>query len=190
MPADTHASLAYPAGDDAILGLLQGLLRRTHLSTPSDIPAVIADQARCIGARDVALYLIDYDLSMLVPLPGGAAGSGAPLSVPGTVAGRAFASTTILRAQGEAPGQSRVWLPLLDGTERLGVMGMSFDEQALSDRIVAACERYAHLVAVLAALLGTRLFEPDIARSKRGEPPTGARARIESWFWDKLAVYL
>jgi hypothetical protein len=65
VPADAHADpLAYPAGDDAILALLHGLLRRTHLSTPSDIPAVIADEARCIGARDVALYLVDYDLSI------------------------------------------------------------------------------------------------------------------------------
>jgi serine/threonine protein phosphatase PrpC len=150
VPADAHADpLAYPAGDDAILALLHGLLRRTHLSTPSDIPKVIADEARCIGARDVALYLVDYDLSMLMPVPGGAAGVGEPLSVAGTVAGRAFASTTILRVPGEAPGQQRLWLPLLDGTERVGVMGMSFDEEALSDRIVAACERYAHLVAIL-----------------------------------------
>jgi hypothetical protein len=150
VPADADADPpAYPAGDDAILALFHGLLRRTHLSTPSDTPAVIADQARCIGARDVALYLIDYDLSMLMPVPGGAAGTPAPLSVHGTVAGRAFAGTSILRAQGEVPGQQRLWLPLLDGTERLGVMGMTFDEEALADRIVAACERYAHLVALL-----------------------------------------
>jgi hypothetical protein len=65
VPADAHADpLAYPAGDDAILALLHGLLRRTHLSTPSDVPAVIADEARCVGARDVALYLVDYDLSI------------------------------------------------------------------------------------------------------------------------------
>jgi hypothetical protein len=113
------------------------------------VPAVIADEAQCIGARDVALYLVDYDLSMLMPVSGGAAGVGEPLSVAGTVAGRAFATTTILRVQGETPGQQRLWLPLLDGTERLGVMGMSFDEEALSDRIVAACERHAHLVAIL-----------------------------------------
>jgi hypothetical protein len=131
VPADAHADpLAYPAGEDAILALLDGLLRRTHLSTPSDVPAVIADEARCIGARDVVLYVVDYDLSMLMPLSGGAAGVGEPLSVGGTVAGRAFASNTILRVQGEAPGQQRLWLPLLDGTERVGVMGMSFDEEA------------------------------------------------------------
>jgi serine phosphatase RsbU (regulator of sigma subunit) len=168
VPADAHADpLAYPAGDDAILALLHGLLRRTHLSTPSDIPAVIADEARCIGARDVALYLVDYDLSMLMPVPGGAAGVGEPLSVAGTVAGRAFASTTILRVPGEAPGQQRLWLPLLDGTERVGVMGMSFDEQALSDRIVAACERYAHLVAILVVTKAAYGDALEVARRRQ-----------------------
>ena len=150
MPVDANVDpLACPAGDDAILALLDGLLRRTHLSTPSDVPAVIAEEARCIGARDVALYLVDYELSMLMPVSDGAADVGEPLSIAGTVAGRAFASTTILRVPGDAPGQQHLWLPLLDGTERVGVMGMSFDERALSDRIVAACERYAHLVAIL-----------------------------------------
>jgi cardiolipin synthase len=41
-----------------------------------------------------------------------------------------------------------------------------------------------------AALVTERLFEPDIARSRRGEPPSGARERVESWFWDKLTYYL
>jgi len=41
-----------------------------------------------------------------------------------------------------------------------------------------------------AALFEERLFEPDIARSKRGEPPSGARARLESRLCDKLAFFL
>ena len=41
-----------------------------------------------------------------------------------------------------------------------------------------------------AALLNERLFEPDIARSKRGEPPSGTRERLESWLCDKLTYYL
>jgi cardiolipin synthase A/B len=35
-----------------------------------------------------------------------------------------------------------------------------------------------------------RLFEPDIARSKRGEPRTGTRERLGSWIWDKLAYFV
>jgi cardiolipin synthase len=41
-----------------------------------------------------------------------------------------------------------------------------------------------------AALLEERLFEPDIARSKRGEPPAGRRERLESRVWDKLTFLL
>jgi cardiolipin synthase A/B len=44
--------------------------------------------------------------------------------------------------------------------------------------------------AETAALVEERLFEPDIARSKRGEPPSGARERLESWLWDKLSWFL
>ena len=42
----------------------------------------------------------------------------------------------------------------------------------------------------LAALLAERLFEPDIARSRRGEAPSGTRERLESRLWDKLAFFL
>jgi cardiolipin synthase A/B len=44
--------------------------------------------------------------------------------------------------------------------------------------------------AETAALMRERLFEPDIARSKRGQPPSGTRARLESWLWDKLTYLL
>jgi cardiolipin synthase len=41
-----------------------------------------------------------------------------------------------------------------------------------------------------ATLMRERLFEPDIARSRRGVPPSGSRERFESWFWDKLGSFL
>ena len=41
-----------------------------------------------------------------------------------------------------------------------------------------------------AALFEERLFEPDIARSRRGEPPSGVGEGIESWLWDKLTYFL
>jgi hypothetical protein len=142
MPAEAQT-------DERVLELLHELLRRSHMSTPSDLAVVVADQARSIGARDVVIYLIDYEQGVLVPVPGGAAGHGTPLSVAGTLAGRAYSSTSILRSKGDVPGLERLFLPLLDGTERVGVIGMSFEEGGLSERIVAACERYAHLVAIL-----------------------------------------
>ena len=41
-----------------------------------------------------------------------------------------------------------------------------------------------------ASLFEERLFGPDIARSKRGDPPSGTRERFQSWFWDKLTFFL
>jgi cardiolipin synthase len=41
-----------------------------------------------------------------------------------------------------------------------------------------------------ASLMEARLFEPDIARSKSGEPPTGRRDRLEGWLWDRLTYFL
>jgi cardiolipin synthase len=41
-----------------------------------------------------------------------------------------------------------------------------------------------------AALLEERLFEPDIARSKRGEPLTDTRERLEGWLWARLSRFL
>jgi hypothetical protein len=137
--------------DTSVADMLNELLRRTYLSAPSELPAVIADQARRIGARDVVLYLIDYEQRTLVPLTGRRRADVAPLSVAGTIAGRAFSTRSILRSSLEEGNGQRLWLPLLDGTERLGVIGMAFDDGAIPDRTVVVCERYAHLTAMLIA---------------------------------------
>ena len=44
--------------------------------------------------------------------------------------------------------------------------------------------------AEAAALIEERLFEPDVARSSAGEPPSGSHERFEGWFWNKLARLL
>jgi phosphatidylserine/phosphatidylglycerophosphate/cardiolipin synthase-like enzyme len=41
-----------------------------------------------------------------------------------------------------------------------------------------------------AALFEERLFEPDIARSQRGQPPSGTSEHLENWLWDKLTYFL
>ena len=42
----------------------------------------------------------------------------------------------------------------------------------------------------LATLFEERLFGPDIARSKPGEPASGARQRFQSWLWGELEFFL
>jgi hypothetical protein len=147
----SEAATSSAPGDAAVANMMNELLRRTHLGGPSDLAAVIADPARRIGGHDVVLYLIDYEQRTLVPVPGPQHGNLGSLSVAGTIAGRAFITTSTLRSTAENGRGERLWLPLVDGTERLGVIEMSFDEGVISERTVAVCERYAHLVAMLVA---------------------------------------
>jgi hypothetical protein len=148
--AGTSAPSAGPS-NAAVADMFNELLRRTHLGGPSEMAAAIAEPARRIGARSVVLYLIDYEQRLLVPVVGPQDQDAAPLSVAGTVAGRAFSTTSILRSSLEEARGQRLWLPLLDGTERLGVIGMSFEGETVSESTVLVCERYAHLAAMLIA---------------------------------------
>jgi hypothetical protein len=154
---------------DAVAALLSELLRRTHLSAPSDLAAVIADQARSIGARELTLYLVNYELNALVPIPVEGHRDEA-LSITGTVAGRAFRATTILQAQHEQSGKTRLWIPLIDGTERLGVMSATFVTEAASDALLAVCERYAHLAAMLIVTKGA--YGDTFEKTRRRLPMT------------------
>jgi phosphatidylserine/phosphatidylglycerophosphate/cardiolipin synthase-like enzyme len=44
--------------------------------------------------------------------------------------------------------------------------------------------------AEIVELFEDRLFFPDVARSRPGEPPSGFAGRAESWACDKLRFYL
>jgi serine/threonine protein phosphatase PrpC len=154
-----------PATTEAAqLELLNELLRRTHLSAPSDMDEVVADQAASIGASEVVVYLIDYEQSTLMPL---GRADAEPLSVAGTLAGRAFRTNAIVRTGREAGLGERLWVPLLDGTERLGVLGMSFTDGTLADDGLTICERYAHLVALLLVTKGAYGDVIELTRRRR-----------------------
>jgi serine phosphatase RsbU (regulator of sigma subunit) len=155
-----------PMSDEAISELILGLLRRTHLSTAAELAEIVADQAVSIGAREVVLYLVDLEQRTLMPLPSPATAGAQPQSVGGTVAGRAFATTSVLTTPSENGDRQRVWLPLLDGTERVGVIAMAFDGVQVAQRTIEVCERYAHLVAMLVATKGMYSDVFEVARRR------------------------
>lgn len=151
--------------------LLEEVLRRTHLSAPSDVAHVVTEQAETsMGARDGAVYLVDYEQQLLVPLPGNVDPARDPLPVAGTVAGDAFSTTSIIDTAAEREGERRLWLPLLDGTERLGVIGLSFAEGEVTERLVEACERYAHAVAML--IVAKQQYGDAFEFARRRQPMT------------------
>lgn len=80
---------------DAQVGVMvQEVLRRSRLSAPEDLGRMVAEEGRRIGLDSLVVYLVDYEQRTLVPVPSPDAGERKPLSISGTLAGRAFATAT------------------------------------------------------------------------------------------------
>lgn len=123
--------------------LLGHLLDASHDLAPDELVAAVTRAAQTLDAEDVAVYLVDYEQTVLVPLPGTA--DRTPLVIDTTLAGRAF--TAIVVQEADAESGRRLWLPLLDGAERLGILGLTLP--SVDDALRAQCSWLATLVAEL-----------------------------------------
>lgn len=117
-----------PRGDQftALIELLEG----TELAPPERLPAVLDAAARVLGLR-ITIYLVDYDQRALHPFASprtyrDSTDIATQLDVDATLPGRAFRQVRILPS--ESPGHPRLWVPLLDGVERLGVLDVWVDD--------------------------------------------------------------
>jgi hypothetical protein len=125
------------------LELLGHLLDASHDLTPDELVATVARAAQVLDAEDVAIYLVDYEQTLLVSLPNGT--NRKPLEIDTTLAGRAFAAIAVQEA--DTGSGARLWLPLLDGAERLGVLGLTLPSVDDAQRV--RCNWLATLVAEL-----------------------------------------
>jgi serine phosphatase RsbU (regulator of sigma subunit) len=139
---DRDLASAYAAALDAVL-------RRAHLMPPDALDDLTELGARHLGASTAVLWLVDYDQGSLSRLGGPTGVMTERLSVDGSLAGRCFRTVQLLETDGE--GGQRLWVPLLDGLERLGVLEVVLDEDAppLSDELRSALAQLAHLLAEL-----------------------------------------
>src|SRR3954471_21860659 len=106
-------------GAPPVVDPLRSLLRASHLLAPDDLASMAAAHVRSLGAREVVIYLADYEQVTLLPLPGAGVPERQGLPIEGTMAGLAFRRVEVLGSAGEHG--YRLWVPLLDGVERLGV---------------------------------------------------------------------
>ncbi|SEG24883.1 Stage II sporulation protein E (SpoIIE) [Thermomonospora echinospora] len=134
-----------PAGfGERLLGVL---LDRARELPPQLIAPVIAEEIGRIGGRDVSVLLQDYDQLMLTPLPGGKLVAGEPERIDDSPAGRAFLRAVPVE-QPLADGV-RMFLPLLDGSDQVGVLALTLDSADDDDR---------RLLRRLASLVGNMLL--------------------------------
>ena len=111
--------------------MLHALLRASHLSAFEELPGLLARHAGEAGLHRARLYVADIQELVLREVTGGGADAGAggqELRVDGTLAGRVFRSAQ--PHSGSAGGGVQHWLPVLDGTERLGALRLETEHEA------------------------------------------------------------
>jgi hypothetical protein len=137
--------------------ILAHLLARSHLLEPGMVADAIAEAARPLGVQAVRIYLSDLQQRSLRLLPGGDGQPSDSLSINTTVAGRAYRS---IRLQ-ESPGGwdevgRRLWIPLVDGTERLGVL-----ELEVADASPAKLAGYVALASLAGLMIVSKASYSD-----------------------------
>jgi sigma-B regulation protein RsbU (phosphoserine phosphatase) len=106
------------------LALVRTFLDRVHLATAGQIPEATLEAARTLGWTTV-LYLADYEQRLLVPAPVAGVPARGPQGIDTTLAGRAFRTVEPVASPG---GEPVVWLPVVDGAHRLGVLEVRVPE--------------------------------------------------------------
>ncbi|MEU6415420.1 SpoIIE family protein phosphatase [Microbispora sp. NPDC046933] len=147
---------------------LTSMLEDSHLAAFEDIPSVIGRHKREAGFEEIAVYLADLQQSVLRRLcgPGEEESQPTELKIDSTLAGRALQEVRMLRGGSDGDDPGRWWVPLLDGTERIGVLCLapSFEDDGLRDRM-------RHLASMIAMLVvSKRSFSDCHARLVRSRP--------------------
>ncbi|MEU9554373.1 PP2C family protein-serine/threonine phosphatase [Streptomyces fumanus] len=156
--------------------MLAGLLADSHLMPLELLPTRTTEHARAAGFSQVLIYLGDLQRRALRLLTGEGldAGQGPcahELSMEGTLAGRAYQLGHVVRGAPVEPADGgrtawQWWVPLLNGAERLGVLGVT---TALDDeRAAADMSRLASLVALI--VHSKRSSSDAFARLTRSKP--------------------
>nr|WP_191910225.1 PP2C family protein-serine/threonine phosphatase [Microbispora cellulosiformans] len=153
-----------PTQKHDLLGALANMLEESHLTAFEGIPALIDAHKHLAGFAGISVYLCDLQQNVLRRLRGPGEEEPQPeeLKIDTTLAGRALQEVRTLRS--ENPVQW--WVPMLDGTERLGVLHMKPDAE--DDDLGARMRHMASLIALI--VVSKRSFSDDHARLVRSRP--------------------
>ncbi|MGY1804420.1 PP2C family protein-serine/threonine phosphatase [Blastococcus sp. SYSU D00922] len=155
--------------------VLGSLLDRAHLIPPRLVGPLVAQELNGLGCRDVAVHLQDYDQRTLQPLRGPGLHAEV-LTIDGTDTGRAFATEEPVET--DVDGGVRLHLPMLDGSDRVGVLSFTLPEVNEHDRRLA--QRLAGLVADLVV---TKSEYTDTFAQTRTTRPMSLAAELQ---WQTL----
>jgi phosphoserine phosphatase RsbU/P len=147
--------------DDALAGLSL-LLDPARCDGPHRLGAAVMAAAPQLDAAEIVVYLVDYAQTTLSPLAGPGVPHREPLSIDGTLAGRAYTVTRAYETPTETP--RRIWLPMVDGAHRLGVV-------EVVPKNGGNPAAYAAMVGLLGQLVSTRRWYGDAVEHTRRRLP-------------------
>ncbi|MFF7632927.1 PP2C family protein-serine/threonine phosphatase [Kitasatospora sp. NPDC008050] len=152
--------------------LLGWLLDQAHELPPEHIGPLVAAAVRAVGGREVSILLQDYGQHMLVPLTGSGLATGDPVPIDGSRAGAVFVGAA--PAEHPQADGTRVFLPLLDGSDELGVLAVTLDTVDDDDRRLLR-----RLAALVADMLATKNGYTDRFFQARRREPMSVAAEIQ-----------
>ena len=150
---------------------LADMVQASHLLVPDDVPVLLVEHAKGVGAEDAALYLVDYEQRVLVPVPNPDGPDRDEVTIDATLAGRAYRTLDIQTAARDEGGV-RVWAPVLDGVERLGVLELAFGtEEPNLDEVRV-------LAGLVAEVVVTKQVYGDLFEQVRRRQPMSVAAEL------------
>ncbi|WP_406300887.1 PP2C family protein-serine/threonine phosphatase [Embleya sp. NBC_00888] len=133
---------AFPGPDTAIdEDRLEELIVEAQTALPVELPALAIRCALALGLDSALIYLVDLQQQLLIPLDEALE----PLPVDLSAAGWAY--RTVSPRVAEDDDGSILWVPLVDGAERLGVLAVR--AAALDETRMRRSRVLAHLFAML-----------------------------------------
>ncbi|AEM83096.1 PP2C family protein-serine/threonine phosphatase [Streptomyces violaceusniger] len=121
---------------------LDELLRATHEASPMELPVALDRYTEAMGIGRAVIYLVDLEQRLLMPLD-----EDVPrLDIDDSLAGFAF-RTDSAQIEDEDAGGLSVWLPLMNGAERLGVLQLRME--SLDGLTLWRCRTLASLLALV-----------------------------------------
>jgi hypothetical protein len=159
-----ETGLDTPSRGELVLARLLASCQHMH---PDRLGMVVDRELAGLDMVDVAVYLVDLDQRLLVPLGGSGLPERSSLEINTTLAGRAFRTGMLLEGSAEPVGDQvsdpggpvvdfrpssvdtpkRLWIPLIDGADRVGVLAVTVPN------VDELTRRRAHLVAAVVAEL-------------------------------------
>lgn len=172
--------------DAQTLATVAAFLRGMHLLAPHEVPDHVAYHGRVLGFEESVVYLADLQQQVLVPFlpPYGPAATkhSSVLGIDATLPGWVFQHIEPA-SQDEGDGRLRVWTPMLDGTERLGVLAVTVPSAEAVDARHPVGQRLRLFATLTAELIVSKTLYGDTLVQLRRTAPMGLAAEIQ---WNLL----